>query len=239
MYAPETAVGYLTTERQVVATTGQLTSARASLWAYQTIWTKLARRACDRGPCGLRAMHNKADTFVWQCASGRQHSQKHTDRRTTRCAHDIHASPSPAAAEDPRFEPSGGCQQPQAAQHSQLTASSYTWRARHGHCSPTERRAFRPLNRQPPQLQPATPRTRDRVSSTMPSSARRSHSSAAQPRISPGKRRRNPPSRQNRRGATPRTHTGRKQRPGLATTIPTPWKRSRTVSTKRQTVPGT
>ena len=54
----------------------------------------------------------------------------------------------------------------------------------------------------------------------------------------PGKRPENPLSRQNPRGATPRTHTGWKQRPVLPTTIPTPWTRSRTVSMKRETVPG-
>ena len=53
----------------------------------------------------------------------------------------------------------------------------------------------------------------------------------------PGKRPENPLSRQNPRGATPRTHTGWKQRPVLVTTIPTPWTRSRTVSLQRETVP--
>ena len=54
----------------------------------------------------------------------------------------------------------------------------------------------------------------------------------------PGKRRRNPPSRKNWRGATPRTHSGWKERPKLATTTPTPWTRSRAVGMQRETVPG-
>ena len=77
---------------------------------------------------------------------------------------------------------------------------------------------------------PATPR---------PAARRRPTAWSPTPASRPGKRRQNPPSRQNQRAATPRTHTGWKQRPVPATTIPTPCTRSRTVSTKRQTVPGT
>ena len=37
---------------------------------------------------------------------------------------------------------------------------------------------------------------------------------------------------------SPRTHTGSLERPTLGTTIPTPWTRSKAVSTKGETVPG-
>ena len=71
-----------------------------------------------------------------------------------------------------------------------------------------------------------------------PAARRRPAPRPPSPPSLPGKRHRNPPSRQNRRGATPRTHTGWKQRPVLPTTIPTPWARSRAVSMQRETVPG-
>jgi len=71
-----------------------------------------------------------------------------------------------------------------------------------------------------------------------PAACRRHASRPPSPPSLPGKRGENPPSRQNRRGATPRTHTGWKQRPVLPTTIPTPWARSRAVSMQRETVPG-
>ena len=110
-------------------------------------------------------------------------------------------------------------------------------RAPAGHHSPTARRGFRQLNNLPPPLLHSS------RSLQGPHQLGRAHSRAKKPLhgrpacISP---REAPPKstyRQNWRGATPRTHTGRKQRPELPTTIPTPWTRSKAVSTKRQTVP--
>ena len=71
-----------------------------------------------------------------------------------------------------------------------------------------------------------------------PAARRRPITRPPSSRSRPPKRRRNLASRRNRRGATPRTHTGSLQRPTLETTIPTPWTRSKAVSTKRETVPG-
>ena len=115
----------------------------------------------------------------------------------------------------------------------------HTARAPAGHRSPTKptlstasKDAKHPTNMPHlgPGSLPATPR---------PAARRRPTPRSPTPASRPGKRRQNPPSRQNQRAATPRTHTGWKQRPVPVTTIPTPCTRSRTVSTKRETVPGT
>ena len=115
----------------------------------------------------------------------------------------------------------------------------HTPRAPAGHRSPTKptlstasKDATRQSNapRLDPWSVPAAPR---------PAARRRRTAWPPSPRSPPPKRHRNPPSHQNQRAATPRTHTGWKQRPVLPTTIPTPCTRSRTVSTKRETVPGT
>ena len=71
-----------------------------------------------------------------------------------------------------------------------------------------------------------------------PAARRRPAPRPPSPPSLPGKRRRNPPSRQNPRGATPRTRTGWNQPPQPAETIPTPWAHTRTVSSKRQKVAG-
>jgi len=115
----------------------------------------------------------------------------------------------------------------------------HTARAPAGHRSPTKptlstasKDAKHPTNMPHlgPGSLPATPR---------PAARRRPTPRSPTPASRPGKRRQNPPSRQNQRAATPRTHTGWKQRPVPVTTIPTPCTRSRTVSTKRETVPRT
>ena len=112
-----------------------------------------------------------------------------------------------------------------------------TARAPAGHRSPTKptlctasKDANHPTNT--PRLGPGSLPTVRR-----PAARRRPITRPPSSRSRPPKRRRKLASHQNRRGATPRTHTGSLQRPTLETTIPTPWTRSKAVSTKRETVP--
>jgi len=177
--------------------------------------------------------------LIWGCACERQHSRQ-THKAAQHAPHPHNqALPSPTTAQDPRFQPPAGCQRAHNGQHGQLAASSHSWRARRpGATRRPGAEAFAhstttPLHFNHPALGPGSLPARP-----CPEARREAAPKPPGTPFLPGKRRRNPQSRENQRGATPRTHTGWKQRPVPVTTIPTPCTRSRAVSTKRETVPG-
>ena len=132
-------------------------------------------------------LHKKPHTFVWEMRSVGQQSP-----RTNEPAQDAprtrnQASASPTAAQDPRFKRPAGCRRAHTGQHTQLAASSHSWRAPAGRHSPTRSRGFRPLNLHPPPLQPAGPRPRVPTGSPVPSNSLQSCSRAAcPPHLGPG-----------------------------------------------------
>ena len=145
-----------------------------------------------------------------------------------------HSSPRPAFSSTCRL-PAGTEHAAQPTRHQQPHLARAP-AGRHSPTKPTLQRASIDATRQSnaSHLGPGTPPAAPR-----PAARRRPSAWSPTPASRPGKRRQNPPSRQNQRAATPRTHTGWKQRPVPGQTIPTPCTRSRTVSTKRETVPGT
>ena len=177
--------------------------------------------------------------LIWGCACERQQS-RHTHKPAQHPLRPHNqASPSPTAGRDPRFQTPAGCWQAHTGQPSHLAGCSHGWRARRPDTAPRSREgAFAHSTTAPLHFYALAVATGSPPARPCPQTGQEATPRPPSPASRPGKRRRNPPSRQNRRGATPRTHTGWKQRPELPTTIPTPCTRSRTVSMKRETVPG-
>ena len=199
------------------------------------------------GPRRLVHLHGSAsDLWRRRCsATERRSDQVNTTERTNTPTNTTRVAPTPRGSAPsichlrpafptwPRLLASAHhAAQPPGAQQLDLE------RRRAGRHSPTKSTlctasidAIHPTNA--PHLGPGTLPAAPR-----PAARRRPAPRPPSPPSLPGKRRRNPPSRKNWRGATPCTHTGCKQRPVPATTIPTPWTRSMTVSTERETVAG-
>jgi hypothetical protein len=190
------------------------------------IQTKLARGVCERGAWCLATVHKKAHTLVWQCASARQQSQP-THRPPPHAPHPRnHASPSHTAAQDSRVQPPAGCRQADTGQHRQFASGSLRRRARRpvwaGHRSPTKPTLYTASKDANHPTNTTRLGTWSLLTVQRPVARRRPITRPPSSRSRPPKRHRNLASHQNRRGATPRTHTGSSQRPTLGTTIPTP-----------------